>query len=106
MVYGDNRKYLVALITLNEVEVTTYAKIHNIPHENYQELVNSTQIQEVIANIIKETNQQVSTTEQIKKYNILSTDFSIEKDEITPTGKVKRKNVTLKYQEIIDKMYT
>lgn len=105
MVYGDNEKYLIALITLNAVELMAYAGVHSISYSSYAELTQHAEIKKIIDATIFEVNRQVSTTEQIKKYAILDRDFSIESDEITPTGKVKRKIVTEKFRNLITNMY-
>ncbi|WP_372366585.1 long-chain fatty acid--CoA ligase [Candidatus Uabimicrobium sp. HlEnr_7] len=106
MVYGDNKKYLTAIITLNELELKSYAQIHNIVFDNYSDLTKKPQIQEIVAKVISEVNEQISRTEQIKKYTILDKDFTIEGDEITPTGKVKRRIINKKYHDVIESMYS
>jgi long-chain acyl-CoA synthetase len=82
MVYGEGRSYLVALITLNA------------PVEG-----------QTIQSIIDGVNRRVSSTESIKRFAILSRDFEIERDEITPTGKLKRDVITNRFQEVIDGLY-
>ncbi len=105
MVYGDFRKYLTALITLNPLELMSYSQVHKIEFTNYAALTQHPEIRKMIEIAINEVNSKVSTTEQIKKYTILDHDFSIEGDEITPTGKVKRKVVSEKYKDIFEAMY-
>lgn len=84
MVYGEGKSYLVALITVNgdprAVEPTVQQKID-------------------------EVNRRVSSTESIKKFVILDRDFEIGKDEITPTGKVKRDVVAKRYSNVIEELY-
>jgi long-chain acyl-CoA synthetase len=105
MVYGDNKSYLVALITLNPVELLNYARVKNIAYRDYIELTQHEEIRKIVAAAIEEANSKVSTTEQVKKYTILDRDFAIEENEITPTGKVKRNVVTAKFRDVIEKMY-
>jgi long-chain acyl-CoA synthetase len=82
MVYGEGRSYLVALITLNTAE----------PRET---------IQAIIDNV----NRRVSSTEAIKRFAILDRDFEIARDEITPTGKLKRDVITNRFRNVIDGLY-
>jgi len=82
MVYGEGRSYLIALITLNE-RVS----------------------REAIQSIIDSVNSRVSSTESIKRFAILDRDFEIERDEITPTGKLKRDIITNRFREVIDELY-
>jgi len=55
---------------------------------------------------VAEKNQHLASFETIKKFKILSEDFTEEAGEITPTLKVKRKFVTQKYKDYLDEMYT
>ncbi|HEY0365396.1 MAG TPA: long-chain fatty acid--CoA ligase [Pyrinomonadaceae bacterium] len=82
MVYGEGRSYLVALITLNSAA----------PRETVQAIVDS-------------VNRRVSSTESIKRFAVLDRDFEITRDEITPTGKLKRDVITNRFREVIDKLY-
>jgi len=50
-------------------------------------------------------NRRVSSTESIKRFAILDRDFEITRDEITPTGKLKRDVIMKQYQDLIDKLY-
>jgi len=105
LVYGDNKSYLTALITLNTVELHAYAKQHQLHYSQIEELAKHPHIEKTIAEVIDEVNQRVSRTEQIKKYRILEQDFSIELNQITPTGKIKRQEVTQQYASVIESMY-
>jgi long-chain acyl-CoA synthetase len=82
MVYGEGRSYLVALIT-----------------------VNTAVTQEMVQSIIDGVNRRVSSTESIKRFAILDRDLEIERDEITPTGKLKRDVITNRFREVIDELY-
>jgi long-chain acyl-CoA synthetase len=54
---------------------------------------------------VDEVNRRVSSTESIKKFAVLERDFEIAKDEITPTGKVKRDVVAERYSNVIEELY-
>src|SRR5690349_1377976 len=82
MVYGEGRSYLVALITLNSAET-----------------------RETVQSIIDKVNRRVSSTESIKRFAILERDFEIARDEITPTGKLKRDVITKEFRDVIDGLY-
>lgn len=105
MVIGDNRKYLSALLTLNEVELFAYAAQHQLKYEQYADLTQHPRIQSLVADVIDTVNHRVSRTERIKKYEILTQDFSIQRNEITPTGKIKRKIISEHYAEHIENLY-
>jgi long-chain acyl-CoA synthetase len=83
MVYGEGRSYLVALITLN-----------------------ATVQREIVQEIVDNVNRRVSSTESIKRVEILVCDFEVARDEITPTGKLKRDVITDRFRDVIEKLYT
>jgi len=82
MVYGEARSYLVALITLN-----------------------SPAPRETIQGIFDGVNRRVSSTESIKRFAILDRDFEIARDEITPTGKLKRDVIVNQFKDVIGELY-
>lgn len=82
MVYGEGRSFLVALITLNATA----------PRETIQAMVDN-------------VNRRVSSTESIKRFAMLDRDFDVGRDEITPTGKLKRDVITNRFREVIDELY-
>jgi long-chain acyl-CoA synthetase len=51
-------------------------------------------------------NRELPSYETIKKFKILEEDFDQDKDELTPTMKVRRKIVTQRYQDLLDGMYS
>ncbi len=104
LVYGEGKSYLVALITLNQIEAAEYARAHGIAIDHY-DLAQSEPICQLVQKIIEDVNARVSSTESIKKFAILDRDFQIEKDEVTPTGKLKREVVTMRYSSLIDGLY-
>ena len=85
MVYGDNKKYLVALIVPNKDFVNQIKKIDEK---------------------ITQINKKLTQIEKIKKYFIVNENFTIENDLLTPTMKVKRNKVIKKYKDNFEKLYT
>jgi len=104
-VYGDNRSYLVALITLNQLELEAYGRAHGIKFQGFVELARHEAIRKLTETIVAKVNAKVSSTEAVKRFAVLDHDFSIEADEITPTQKIKRAVVTQRYAEILEKLY-
>jgi len=104
MVYGEGKSYLVALLTLNPIEAGEYARAHGIT-ETPSGLAKSDEIVALVKAIVDQVNARVSSTESIKKFVVLARDFEIEKDEITPTGKIKRDVVTQRYGDVIESLY-
>lgn len=105
MVYGDSRKYLTALVTLNYDAIKDYAKQEGIAYTNVRDLADNPTVRDLIDNIIKEKNRKLARFETIKRFAILRHEFTTETGEITPTLKVRRKFVTQKYSELLENMY-
>jgi long-subunit acyl-CoA synthetase (AMP-forming) len=97
VVIGDRRKYLTALVTLDE---PTARKL--LPSGD---LTKAPEIRSTIQAKIDEVNQSLARVEQIKKFVILPSAFGIDTGELTPTMKIKRKVVAQKYAREIDSMY-
>lgn len=102
LVCGEGKSYLVALITLNPVEAAEFARAHSIAADNP---ARSASVRQLVSEMIDEVNARVSTTESIKKFELLDHDFEIEKDEVTPTGKLKREVVNERYRDLIASLY-
>jgi len=118
---GDNRKYCSALITLDmSVILRDNMGIDpsNIPKdpikqnqlivENGKKLSDYTKNKDVFDNIqdeIEKLNQKFSSPEQIKKFSILPRDFSIDDGELTPTLKIRRKQINENWLETIESLY-
>jgi long-chain acyl-CoA synthetase len=105
LVFGEAKSYLVALITLNQPEAEAYARAQSIPYEDFAELTRHPQIQELVHSLVEGVNARVSSTEAIKKFKLLDHDFQVDREEVTPTLKLKRAVVTEHYQEILRSLY-
>jgi len=105
LVYGDRRKYITALITLNPDSLHAFAKANGLDTRDPAELSRQKSVYASIEALVNTQNEHLAQFEKIKKFTILPTDFSAENNELTPTFKVKRKVVTEKYKHILDSMY-
>jgi long-chain acyl-CoA synthetase len=102
VVIGDRRKFLSALITLDEEATEAYMTQHGLsgpPHE-------SEKIRADLQNAIDALNANFARVEQIKKFTVLPRQLSIEGGELTPTLKVKRNKVAEHFAAEIEAMYT
>jgi long-chain acyl-CoA synthetase len=84
MVYGDRKNYIVALIVPNKDFLNQKEKIQDV---------------------IEKINKKLTLLEKIKKIQLIDESFSIENGLMTPTMKVKRKKVTEKYKNQLEKLY-
>jgi long-chain acyl-CoA synthetase len=105
MVHGDKRKFLSALITLNEDNAKKWASDNGLPSLPWAELIQHPKVVERIQRAVDGLNAKQASYSTIKKFAIIPKDFTIETGELTPTLKVKRKVCTQKYKDVLDGFY-
>jgi len=105
MVYGDKRKYLTALITVQEEQARKLAAEAGVSFTSYADLTKKPVIVDAVRQAVQRLNATLPSYETIKDFRILEQDFSQESGELTPTLKVKRKFASQKYRAILDSMY-
>jgi len=105
-IIGDLRKYVSALIVPSFVNLEEYAKANNITYSSREELISRPEIVAFYEKRIDDDTKELARYEKIKKFTLLSQEFTIENGEITPTFKTVRKVVDRNYKDIIDAMYT
>ena len=105
VVFGEGKDYITALLTLNQEEVERYAKKNNIKYSDYGDLISKKVILDLVQREIDTQNKELAKVENIKKFMILKREFSQAREEVTPTFKIKRKNITERYKDLVAKMY-
>jgi long-chain acyl-CoA synthetase len=103
MVHGDKRKFLSALVTLNEENARKFLQDSKAPSTG--PLHESRELRAKIQQAIDALNARQASYSTIKRFAILPKDFTIESGELTPTLKVKRKLCTQRYKDILDGFY-
>ncbi len=104
VMHGDQRPYPVILITLDEEEIPTFAREHDLPADIASLSRNAT-IHALIQGEIDRVNAKYAQVEQVKKFAILDHDLSQPTGELTPTLKVKRNVVNEKYADVFNALY-
>jgi long-chain acyl-CoA synthetase len=102
---GDRRKYLSALIVPNFEKLEREAATLGVSTASREALVSDERIKGLIQAELDRFNKNLDRQEKIRRFALLSRDFTIDDDEITPSLKVKRKNIDKKYKNVIDQMY-
>jgi long-chain acyl-CoA synthetase len=105
LVYGDRRPYLTALLTANLERLLELAHEEKLNYFDVEDLIAHQRVRELFAERVAAVNARLPSYETIKKFVILSHDFTIEGGELTPTLKLKRKIIIEKYREKIDQLY-
>lgn len=99
--YGDKRKFISALVTLEREHVEAWAAERGVSGDPTED----PRVQELVHAEIERGNERLASFETVKKFRILPRDLSIEEGELTPTLKVKRKVVYEKFAALLNEMY-
>jgi len=102
---GDRKHFISALIVLDQVAIKKWAEDNSIPFEPYEKFIRNSDLYKHIQKEIEKQTITFSRFENIKKFRILPKDFTIDDGELTPSLKVKKKEVLKKYSYLIDEMY-
>jgi long-chain acyl-CoA synthetase len=105
VVFGEERNFVVALITLDPDAVTGWAEKSGV-RGSYGEIVASDACQRMVSGYVEELNRRLNRWETIKKWKILDHDLSVESGELTPSMKVKRNVVEDNHASVIDGFYS
>jgi long-chain acyl-CoA synthetase len=107
MVVGDGKPFIGALITLDPEALPGWKERNGIAAEvEIAELVENPALVAEVEAAVAETNKKVSKAEQIKKINILTSDWTQETGELTPKMSLKRAVVMKQYATEVDKIYS
>jgi len=105
VVIGDGRKYLSAIIVIDEENVTKFAQDHKVQYTTFATMTKTEEVINLIQGEIDKVNKQVARVENIRKFRILDKKLYTEDGEVTPTMKVKRKSINEQFADVIESMY-
>lgn len=104
MIVGAGQKFTGALIVPSQRALQEWCKENGI-EVNGESLLNNPQVQHHYKEIINDVNKNFNNVEQVKKFELLSCEWSIEGGELTPTLKLKRKVIMEKYGDVVNRIY-
>ncbi len=102
---GDRHKFASVLISPNFNALEIWAKSQGISSENRGSLVQDAKVRTLYAGIVDEVNQGLAHHETIKRFAVIPDEWSVERGELTPSLKLKRRVVESKYKGQIDAFY-
>jgi long-chain acyl-CoA synthetase len=105
LAFGDNRPYVVAVLTLDGEVAPVIAQLGGIEFTDLADLAEKPEIRAMAQEAIDKANQRLSRPEQIKSFELLGVEWTAESEELTPTLKLKRRVVHTKYADVIDRLY-
>ena len=95
----------MALLTPNLERLIDLSREENLDYLDTDELVKNSRIKELYEGRIQEINKGLPPYSTIKYFALVAREFSIEGGELTPTLKLKRKEIYSKYKQMIDELY-
>jgi len=105
VIIGDKRKFISALIVIDEENVVKFAQDNKVQYTTFASLTKSPEVVNMIQGEINKVNEQVARVENIRKFRILDKKLYTEDGEVTPTMKVKRKAINAQFKDVIESMY-
>ncbi|ATA93425.1 AMP-dependent synthetase/ligase [Capnocytophaga canimorsus] len=104
-VIADGRKFVSALIVPNFEVLQQMMADLNIKYKNTTDLIKNSQVIDFINKRLQKFQKDLPDYEKIKRFTLLPKAFSIDRNEITPTLKLKRKVIYVRYRKEIEAMY-
>ncbi len=105
IVIGEGEKFASALIQPDFAFLTEWCGRKNIKATTNEEMITNEQVIKRFEREVEELNENFSNYEKIKRFELLSEPLSIDAGELTPTLKLKRKNILAKYNHLYQKIY-
>ena len=105
VIIGDRRKFLTALVMIDQENVEKCAQDRRVPFNNFKSLCAAQEVRDLIGGIIEETNREFARVEQIKDFRLIDVLLTPEDEELTATMKLKRSFVESKHKKLLDEMY-
>jgi long-chain acyl-CoA synthetase len=105
MIVGEGKKFVSALIVPSFSYLKTWMQLHNLVFTTNSEAVRNEEVIKKYQSVVDELNQQFNHVEQIKKFELLPAEWSLDTGEMTPKMSLKRKVILEKFKDVIDKIY-
>lgn len=105
MVVGNNKKFVSALILPAFDSLKQWCATEGVSYTSDEEMIQNPKVRTYYETLIKRLNPNFSKVEQIKKFELVSEPWSVESGHLTPTMKLKRREVLKSYDGLINSMY-
>jgi long-chain acyl-CoA synthetase len=102
---GDRHKFISALIAPNFVALEEWARHHGVEAGSREELVADNRIVAHFGEIVREVNAGLANFETIKRFRIVAEEWTQENGHLTPSMKLKRREIATRYAELIAALY-
>jgi long-chain acyl-CoA synthetase len=105
MVIGENQKFASALLSPNFSFLHDWCSIHRIQFRDNRELIELPEVTERFSREVREVNKSLGEYEQIKRFRLVTEEWTPQTGELSPTLKLKRNYLAKEYHDIISEIY-
>jgi long-chain acyl-CoA synthetase len=105
MLLGAEKKFVGALIVPSFSNLHDWVRKNNISDGNHEQLIHNPRVIELYKDLIESFNKFFNHVEQVKKFELLPQEWSVDTGEMTPKLSLKRKVIMEKYRDAIERIY-
>ncbi|MDQ6756311.1 MAG: long-chain fatty acid--CoA ligase [Bacteroidota bacterium] len=105
MVIGAEQKYTGALIVPSFSNLKEWCKVNKIEYTSDEEIIKNENVIDLYKELVESFNKFFNHVEQIKKFELLPHDWTVESGEMTPKLSLKRKVIMEKYRNAVERIY-
>jgi long-chain acyl-CoA synthetase len=106
MIVGADKKFVSALIVPSLPNLKEWCRKNNVAETTTEEMLRNTKVNEFFIELIESFNKFFNHVEQVKKFELLTNEWSVDTGELTPKMSLKRKVILEKYRNAIEKIYS
>jgi long-chain acyl-CoA synthetase len=106
VIFGEGQPFITCFVNIDFGNVGNWAEERKIPYTTYTDLSQQPDVEELIRGEIREVNTQLPKPMQLVNFILLYKLLDADDEELTRTGKVRRKFVFQQYKDLIDAMYS
>ncbi|MGZ3922625.1 MAG: AMP-dependent synthetase/ligase [Flavisolibacter sp.] len=105
IVIGSERKFVGALIVPSFPNLHDWCRKNNVPAPSNEELIRNPKVLELFKDLVESFNKYFNPVEQIKRFELLPYEWTVDTSELTPKLSLKRKVIMEKYKDAVDRIY-
>jgi long-chain acyl-CoA synthetase len=104
LIHGDRRNFLTAIFSLDRDEIVPWARERGIK-DDLPALADHDAVKKLVADVVEGTNKRLPSYEQVKRFSVTGDTWTVENGLMTPTLKIKRKNLEERYRSLLESFY-
>ncbi len=106
VITGDDRNFVGALISIDFPNLGQWAEMHRIPYTTFVDLSQKPEVYELIKKDIMAINRRLPERQRIRRFALLHKELDADDAELTRTRKLRRKEVSQRYHDMIEALYS